>query len=85
MAMMLLLCKLPKHLYQTTDVLHLFMDPKSQDPQVVTGSHDTTIKLWDLAAGLQPVLLVTRLLGFEIFISNLFLVVLDSHFVKVES
>jgi hypothetical protein len=22
-----------------------------QDPQVVTGSHDTTIKLWDLAAG----------------------------------
>jgi len=23
----------------------------SQDPQVVTGSHDTTIKLWDLVAG----------------------------------
>lgn len=23
----------------------------SQDPQVVTGSHDTTIKFWDLVAG----------------------------------
>ncbi|CAI5993568.1 unnamed protein product [Closterium sp. NIES-65] len=39
------------HLSSPTPSLPVCATCTHQDPQVITGSHDTTVKLWDLAAG----------------------------------
>ena len=50
MVKMLFDCEMP--ILGLFNILCWLIEQNFQDPQVVTGSHDTSIKLWDLAAGL---------------------------------
>ena len=50
MVKMLFDCKMP--ILGLFNILCSLTELNFQDPQVVIGSHDTTIKLWDLATGL---------------------------------